>query len=97
MDTLDRMPPNDMNAEECVLGSILIDQEAIIRARRVLKPNDFYLVKHQWVYDAMLALKANRQPIDAVTLRRELDARGKLGEIGGPAFITSLMTAVPLS
>jgi len=95
MDTLDRMPPNDMNAEECVLGSILIDQEAIIRARRVLKPNDFYLVKHQWVYDAMLALKANRQPIDAVTLRRELDARGKLGEIGGPAFITSLMTAVP--
>lgn len=92
---IERMQPHDQDAEEAVLGSILIDTSALARVRRILKPADFYIVKNQWVYEAFLNLKANRQPIDAVTLRREIEARGLLGEIGGPAFITALMCAVP--
>lgn len=93
--TADKMPPHDVEAEECVLGSILIDTSALNRVRAVIKPKDFYMVKNQWVFEAMLDLKASNQPIDAVTLRRELDVNGKLDEIGGPAFITYLMTVVP--
>lgn len=93
--TADKMPPHDVEAEECVLGSILIDTSALNRVRAVIKPKDFYIVKNQWVFEAMLDLKSSNQPIDAVTLRRELGVNGKLDEIGGPAFITYLMTVVP--
>lgn len=93
--TLDRMPPHDSAAEECVLGSLLIDSEALYRVSGFLKANDFYIIKHQWVYDACLALNARREPVDAVTLRRELEVRGQIDELGGPAFITYLMTVVP--
>lgn len=95
MTTADKMPPHDVEAEECVLGSILIDTSALNRVRAVIKPKDFYIVKNQWAFEAMLSLKASNQPIDAVTLRRELEISGKLDEIGGPAFITYLMTVVP--
>ena len=91
---IDRLPPHSVEAEEAVLGSVLIDPESLDRVS-FLTDTDFYIVKHQWVWAACLALRDRRMPIDAVTLRRELEARGQLDEIGGPAFLTYLMTTVP--
>jgi replicative DNA helicase len=92
---IDRLPPHSVEAEEALLGSILIDAEAIFRASSFLKSEDFYVVKNQWVWDACLALHERREPLDAVTLRRELEARGQLDELGGPAYLTYLMMVVP--
>ena len=92
---LDRMPPHSVEAEEAVLGSILIDPEAIYRVSGFLKAEDFYIVKNQWVWEAGLALHERREPIDFVTLTRELDGRGQLNEIGGPAYISQLINGVP--
>ena len=91
---LDRLPPHSVESEEAVLGSILIDPEALDRVS-FLADSDFYIIKHQWAWAASLALRDRRQPLDAVTLRRELETRGQLDEIGGPAYLTYLMTVVP--
>lgn len=91
----DFLPPSDEQAEECVIGSVLVDTDALKRVMAVVKPADFYTIKHRWVFEALLKLSQNNQPIDAVTLRRELESSGKLAEIGGPAQITYYMTVVP--
>jgi replicative DNA helicase len=92
---LERMPPHSVEAEEAVLGSILIDPDAIFRVGALLQAEDFYIVKHQWVWDASQSLHARRQPIDFVTLTRELETRNQLIEIGGAAFISHLINVVP--
>ncbi len=91
---IDRLPPHSVEAEEALLGSILIDTEALDRVS-FLADTDFYIIKHQWVWAALQALHTRHEPIDAVTLRRELEARGQLDELGGPAYLTYLMTVVP--
>lgn len=90
----DGMPPHSIEAEEAVLGSILIDPSAPDRVG-FLTEADFYIVKHGWLWAACQALHTKRLPVDAVTLRREMETRGQLDEIGGPAYITYLMTVVP--
>lgn len=92
---IERMPPHSIEAEEAVLGSILIDPEAIFRVSSFLKRDDFYIVKNQWVWEACLALHERREPIDPVTLGRELEARGQLAEVGGLAYIQQLVNVVP--
>jgi replicative DNA helicase len=84
---IDRMPPHSIEAEEAVLGSVLIDPEAIYRVSSFLKADDFYIVKNQWVWSACLALHERREPIDFVTITRELTARNQLDELGGPAYV----------
>jgi len=92
---IERMPPHSIDAEEAVLGSILIDPEAIFRVSAFLKRDDFYIVKNQWVWDACMALHERREPIDTVTLGRELEGRGQLAEVGGLAYIQQLVNVVP--
>ncbi len=92
---IDRMPPNAIEAEEAVLGSIMIDPQAMERCHRVLSPSDFYVIKNTWVYEAMQGLYADHQPIDAVTLRKRLDNAGQLDELGGAVYLTQLMVCVP--
>jgi replicative DNA helicase len=92
---IERMPPHSIEAEEAVLGSILIDAEAIFRVSSFLKGEDFYIVKNQWVWDACMALHERREPIDFVTLTRELEAREQLNEIGGATYISHLINVVP--
>ena len=95
MPPIEQLPPFSQEAEEAVLGSCLVDPDALLRVRPVLQPGDFYIVKHGWVYEAMLDLAARQHNLDAVTMRVELEKRGQLDEIGGPAYLTYLMTAVP--
>jgi len=92
---IDRMPPHSIEAEEAVLGSVLIDPEAIFRVSSFLKDDDFYIVKNQWVWETCIQLHERREPIDFVTVTRELEARGQLDEIGGPAYISQLINVVP--
>ncbi|MGH2401126.1 MAG: replicative DNA helicase [Candidatus Limnocylindria bacterium] len=93
--SIDKLAPQAVEAEQSVLGSILIDADAILRVGDFLKPADFYRAQHADVYEAMLALHGQREPIDLVTLGDELRRRDKLDAIGGPAYLTSLMNAVP--
>lgn len=92
---LEVMPPSNIEAEEALLGSVMIDPTAMRRILAIVKPSDFYLVRNQWMFDAMLRLHKAHMPIDAVTVRKELDAAGQLAEFGGPAQITYYMTVTP--
>ncbi|MCL7451519.1 MAG: replicative DNA helicase [Anaerolineae bacterium] len=94
---IERLPPQNMEAEEAVLGALLIDPDAIIRVATILKPGDFYREKNGWIYDATLALHERREPIDFLTVCDELERREQLDQVGGPGFITSLINAVPTS
>lgn len=89
------MVPANPEAEEAVLGSILIDPDAIIKVAPTLRAEDFYLEKHRWIYQAALDLYERRQPPDFITICDELERRGQLQEVGGPAYITELINAVP--
>ncbi|HET89685.1 MAG TPA: replicative DNA helicase [Chloroflexi bacterium] len=95
MATPDKMVPQNVEAEEAVLGSLLIDPEALYRVTPFLKNEDFYIQKHAWIYESILALHERREPVDFVTLCDELERRERLEEIGGTAYITSLINAVP--
>ena len=92
---IDRMPPHSVEAEEAVLGSILIDPEALFRVGEFLKSEDFYIIKNQWVWEACRTLHERREPIDFITLTRELATRGQIDELGGPAYISQLINTVP--
>lgn len=91
----DRTVPQNVEAEEAVLGSLLIDPEAIFRVSPFLKPEDFYIVKNGWIYDTVLSLHERRQPADFLTVCDELENRGQLEEVGGAAYISSLINIVP--
>jgi replicative DNA helicase len=91
----DRMIPHNVEAEEAVVGSLLIDPEALFRVTPFLEANDFYVQKNAWIYDAIISLHERRDPIDLVTLCDELERREQLEEIGGAAYITRLINSVP--
>jgi replicative DNA helicase len=94
---IERLPPQNVEAEEAVLGAILIDPDAVIRVATTIRPEDFYREKHGWIYDAALTLHERREPIDFLTVCDELERRGQLDEVGGTAFITTLVNTVPTS
>src|SRR3954447_3855017 len=82
---IDRLPPQSVEAEQSVLGSILIDRDAIIEVADFLRPEDFYRQAHGRVFAAMLALSERREPIDFVTVGESLERSGDLESIGGRA------------
>ncbi len=91
----DRSVPHSVEAEEAVLGSILINPEALFDVAPFLHPEDFYIVRNGWIWDAILTLHDRREPVDFLTVVEELERRGQLEEVGGSAYITSLINAVP--
>lgn len=93
--TVKRMVPQNVEAEEAVLGSVLIDPEALFRVASFLTARDFYLEKNGWIYEAVLALRERRMAVDFVTLCDELERRQQLAEAGGAAYVTRLINAVP--
>lgn len=89
------MIPHSRQAEEGLLGALLIDPE---RARRiVIEPEDFYLHRNGFVFSAITELLREGQPVDYITVCARLDSQKRLGEIGGPAFVTSLINSTPSS
>ena len=87
--------PANLEAERAVLGSLLIDPDAIIKVASFLRAEDFYRERHAWLYEAMMALHDRREPLDFVTVVDELERRGHLAEVGGPAYITDLISGTP--
>lgn len=94
-DSTDRLAPQATEAEQSVLGSILVDRDAILRVADFLRPQDFYRQQHGDIFEAMLSLHGQREPIDLITLGDELARRDRLEAIGGAAYLASLMNTVP--
>ncbi|WKY49273.1 replicative DNA helicase [Eubacteriaceae bacterium ES3] len=91
-----KVPPHNLEAEQSVLGAILMEESNIAKAEEILSPNDFYRSAHREIYEAMLALSNERKPIDTVTLLNALRNKGVLEEIGGPAYLSELVDMVPI-
>lgn len=89
------VPPQNQDAEQAVLGALLIDPNAIIKVADMLNPGDFYVQKHGMVYDAMLELYNKREPLDVLSLSSVLEDKNNLKEIGGRSFLVSLTNSVP--
>jgi replicative DNA helicase len=94
---LEKLPPHDIAAEEAVIASIMVDDEAIYKVASLVRPEDFFREKNAWVYDACIALWGRNEPTNSVMVAHELGVRGQLELIGGPAYLTQLTTDLPTS
>lgn len=94
---VDRLPPHDANAEESVIGSILIDGDSLSRVSSFVRPTDFYTEKNRWCYDASLALFERGEAINQITVAHELSLQDKLEPLGGSAYLSHLVMVVPTS
>ena len=90
-----RVPPHNLEAEESVLGAIMLSAEAANLVMDKLEPEDFYVPAHQAIFDAIVQLYNANQPIDPLTVSDALHRRGELERIGGPGYLTDLMEGVP--
>ena len=86
-----------LEAEEAVLGSVLINPDAYFEVAPFLRPDDFYLHKHRWIWEVFIHLHDQRIPVDFITVSQELDNRHLLDEAGGAAYLTHLLNTVPTS
>jgi replicative DNA helicase len=89
--------PNSREAEEAVLGSVLINPESYYDVAQFLQEQDFYIHRHRWIWQSFTRLHEKRVPIDFLTVSEELDQMDQLGEVGGPAYLTALINNVPTS
>ena len=94
-ETLRRVPPQSVEAEESVLGGVLLDNTALDRVVELLQPDDFYRGAHRKLFSAMLALSDRSEPVDLITLSETLRLRGDLANVGGTAFLAELTERVP--
>jgi replicative DNA helicase len=92
---IERLPPQNVEAEQALLGSLLIDRDAIIKIATQLKPNDFYRTAHAEIYAAILELYNRRVPADYMTVADELSRHAKLDAVGGLSYLFSLFNSVP--
>jgi replicative DNA helicase len=97
MSAIERVPPNNVEAEEALLGSLLIDPDAVFEVASFLRPDAFYREKNKWVYEAIRYLNDRRDPVDLITLSDELRRREQLDDLGGEAYIIGLINTVPTS
>ena len=91
----DRLMPQNLEAEQATVGSMLIDRDAVARVSEILQPDDFYREAHRIIYGIALHLFDKSQELDLVTVTEELRRREQLDAIGGPAYLMQLMDAVP--
>ena len=93
--TAGRVPPHDLEAEQSVLGAILLDELAVVKVSEFLEPKDFYRKNHADVYQASLELLQHGEPIDIVTVGSELEKMGVLERVGGRTYLAQLEQSVP--
>jgi replicative DNA helicase len=94
---LERLPPQNVEAEQSLLGSILIDQDSMLKIGDITHPEDFYRDSHRLIYEGMLDLYERHEPIDILTVGNRLEEKGKLQHVGGRAYLVELSNAVPTS
>ncbi|MFA5127533.1 MAG: replicative DNA helicase [Patescibacteria group bacterium] len=92
---LDRVPPQSLDAEMSLLGSLLIDKEAILKVADIVSPEDFYKTGHGRIFETMVELYTRNEPVDLLTLSNRLNEKGLLENIGGKTYLVSLTDTVP--
>ena len=92
---INKIPPSSLESEQCIIGSILLEGEAIINVMDILTSEDFYSGSHRVIYDSMKELYDERTPIDIVTVSEKLKSKGYLDDVGGVNYLTSTTTMVP--
>jgi replicative DNA helicase len=92
---LHKLPPQHIEAEQCVLGAILLENEALLKVHDLLKPDNFYRPSHRKIFEAILVLFERNEPIDLLTVTEVLRKRNQIEEVGGSAYLASLMEAIP--
>lgn len=92
---LGKVPPNDVEAEQAIIGSMLTDRDAVISAVEVLKEEDFYREDNKSIYRAILNLYNKSEPIDIITVKSELESMGKFDQVGGLEYLAELPEKVP--
>ena len=91
----DRSPPQDIAAEQCVLGGMMLSKDAIADVVEILKLVDFYKPAHGTIFDAILDLYGRGEPADAITVAAALADSGALGRVGGAPYLHTLISSVP--
>lgn len=93
--SLDRIPPQNLDAEQGVLGSMLLDRDAIARVVELIRAEDFYRDAHRRIFESMTDLFERGEPVDLITVTDRLRDKAQLDDVGGAAYVTSLLNAVP--
>ncbi|MBI4435128.1 replicative DNA helicase, partial [Candidatus Uhrbacteria bacterium] len=97
MATRERIPPQNLEAEQSLLGSLLIDKDAVTKIADRVRPEDFYRESHLHIFEAMLQLYERHEPIDILSLGNRLEEQGHLQRVGGRAYLVELSNMVPTS
>ncbi len=92
-----KLPPQNLEAEQSVLGALLIDKEAMLRVADILVPKDFYKPSHERIYDVIMRLYERREPIDTLSVTTKLKEDGVFKDIGGSTYLAELVNGVPTS
>ncbi|PJA88207.1 MAG: replicative DNA helicase, partial [Candidatus Moranbacteria bacterium CG_4_9_14_3_um_filter_40_7] len=92
-----KVPPQNIEAERSVLGSLMLDKDAIVKVANLIRLGDFYKDDHNSIYEAMVELYEKREPIDVLSLSNQLEEKKQLDKIGGSSYLTSLVNSVPSS
>lgn len=92
---LDRIPPHNLDAEQSVLGAMMMDPDAVMKAMEVLRQGDFYRDAHKLIFQVILDLTDRGEPVDLITVSEELRQRNALDKVGGVAYVASLANIVP--
>ncbi len=95
--SIDKLPPHDVDAEEAVNGSLLIDGKSVYQVAVLLRPEDFLSEANRWIFQAALSLYHRDEAIDQITVSQELERLGQLDKIGGVAYLNHLISIVPTS
>lgn len=94
---LEKIPPQNLDAEQSVLGAMLIDHEAVVKAIETLRPQDFYRDANAHIYEAIVNLFDRSEAVDLITLSEELRQSGLLDQVGGVSYVAGLANSVPTS
>lgn len=97
LSSLDRLPPQDIEAEQSVIGAILLENEVLPEIKGFLSPEDFYKDAHKKIYAAMLSLHEKNEPIDLITLTECMSGKNELESVGGAAYFSAIVNQVPTS
>ena len=95
MAELMKTPPHNLESEQCVIGSIIMEEETMVPVAEILNIEDFYIDAHKVIYESMLELNNERKPIDMVTVSNRLKERGYLDQVGGVTYLTSITNMIP--
>lgn len=95
LEALERIPPQNLEAEQCTLGSMMLEAVALHKSLEVLTAADFYRPTHQEIFDALSSLSESGEPVDLITLQEELRKRGRLEDCGGTEYLMALVNSIP--